>query len=153
MIVFFEEKPTSSGYNEISLGKCPKEHMFWIFMRSYLIFVFIYVYDLSLERSKGELQLCNWKHINQNSYTKVVIKQIFKHICSSSDMVAHWSNLSSFSLGKIIVLQGKNKLSCLKLLLPKDMIVPQEEANFLKEQWTSPEERPKFLAKTYVFEI
>jgi hypothetical protein len=28
MIVFFEEKPTSSGYNEISLGKCPKEHMF-----------------------------------------------------------------------------------------------------------------------------
>jgi len=126
--LFFKEKPISLGCNELSLGKFPKEHMFWIFMQSYFIFVFIEIYDLLLERSKGELQLCNWKHINQNPNAKVIIKQIFRHICSLNDMVVHWNNLSSFSSRTSWLFLGEKPTS-----LKKDELHPRKDASSLQK--------------------
>ncbi len=40
-----------------------------------------------------------------------MIKQIFKHICSSSDMVAHWKQLKLLLLGDMIVPREKPKLT------------------------------------------
>jgi hypothetical protein len=42
---------------------------------------YIHACYLSLERFQGELQLCSWKHFNQNSYAKSMITQSFEHIC------------------------------------------------------------------------
>ncbi len=62
----------------------------------------------------------------------------------------------SFSSGDMFVPKGKKNLRCssgqLKLLFG-DMIIPWWKANFLKEQWTSPRERPKFPEKTYVLKL
>jgi hypothetical protein len=85
------------------------------FLCNHISFLFLYrSMTYRWKGTKGELQLCNWKHINQNSYAKVMIKQIFKHICSSSNMLAHWNNLISFSLGTRLFFKEKNFILVLK---------------------------------------
>ncbi len=69
---------------------CPK----YFCNHSHLIIVFIYSCDLSLERSRRELQLFSWKHFNQNSYAKLMINKKFKHICSPRNMATPPCNLS-----------------------------------------------------------
>jgi len=75
--------------------------MFQIFCNhSHFIFVFICYYELSLERFRGELQLCRWKYLNQNSYAKIMIKQNFKHIFFQGNLNSFFLNNNEHPSGK-----------------------------------------------------
>jgi hypothetical protein len=103
----------------------------------------------------------HWKGIKESDNFAIKYTSIKIHMQKlwsnkfSNTFVSH-DNLRSFSLGDMIVSQGKKGLSCslgyLKLLLPWDMIVYRGKANFLGQQWTSPEKNPSFVGK-HMFQI
>jgi hypothetical protein len=113
----------SLGKNVLSLGKCLNSlgNIFFDFLcnHSHFIFVFICYYNLSLEKFQGELQFCEWKCFNQNSYAKVIIKQNFEHICSPRKLQLLLKGCDCSQEKKGLICSSRQ----LKFLLFEDMII------------------------------
>jgi len=72
----------------------------------------------------------NYNFVSGNTSIKIHMQKFQSN--TNSNTFVPWDNLSSFSLGNMIVPQGKKGLSCsskqLKLFLPRDMNVLREKA-------------------------
>jgi hypothetical protein len=149
---FPKEKDTSSGEQFIFpkgkpkfLGKTYVTNLFAIIV---ILFLFIYSYDLSLERSWQEIYFVIW-NISKNSYAKVTIKQNLEHICSLGQLKLLLPKGHDCS-------QWKRKFKLLprqlKLLLPKDMIVPQQKPTSSRDN-ELPLKKSSSSSRKYMFRI
>jgi hypothetical protein len=79
-LLFQRWKPISPMNNELPSNK--GSIFFWgnIYFESFSNHNhLVVIYNLSLERYGEELQLCSWKHFNENSHEKVMFTQSFEH--------------------------------------------------------------------------
>jgi len=85
----FEHMVVPQGnLNFLSFNCYSKNHMLWIFQQSQS-FHFLYIrLRHIIKRFQGKVQLYGWKHLNWNSYAKIMITQSFKHICSPKNVVS-----------------------------------------------------------------
>jgi hypothetical protein len=119
-----KKRAPSLRYNVFSLNKGLNslgKHMFQIFLQSQPFHVCFYIsLWLIIGKVLKRATTLLWKHSNQNSYAKIVIKQNFKHICSSMNMVVPLGNLSFCSPRHMVVPRGNlNSFSSGTWLFPK----------------------------------